>query len=153
MVVSTLTTGQRTLVAGVLSLWVKQRVNGFPNDGAYGKKCRPVTYGRGLSRFGDMKCAVEGMLRKIRENGVAARAATPYAENSALNSRLHSTQTNMQFFQLLLIHLGRRLSQQALRALRFGESNHIANGFGTSHHRDQTIEAERETTVRWRAVL
>ena len=37
MVVSTLKTGQRMLVAGVLILCVKQRDNGFPNDGDYGK--------------------------------------------------------------------------------------------------------------------
>jgi hypothetical protein len=37
MVVSTLKTAQRTLAAGVLILCVKQRDNGFPNDGDYGK--------------------------------------------------------------------------------------------------------------------
>ena len=38
MVVSTLKTGQRMLVAGVLILCVKQPDNGFPNHGAYGGK-------------------------------------------------------------------------------------------------------------------
>ena len=45
MVVSTVKTGQRTLVAGVLSLCVKQRADGFPNDGDYGKKCGSMTEG------------------------------------------------------------------------------------------------------------
>ena len=38
MVVSTVKTGQRTLVAGVLNVCVKQRADGFPNDGDYGQK-------------------------------------------------------------------------------------------------------------------
>ena len=38
MVVSTLKTGQRMLVAGVLILCVKQRADEFLNDGDYGQK-------------------------------------------------------------------------------------------------------------------
>ncbi len=45
MVVSTVKTGQRTLVAGVLILCVKQPDNGFPNDGDYGKKYGSMTEG------------------------------------------------------------------------------------------------------------
>ena len=45
------------------------------------------------------------------------------------------------------------MSQQALRALSFGEGDYIANGFGTRHHGDDTIEAKRQATMWRRDVL
>ena len=59
----------------------------------------------------------------------------------------------MQFAQLLLIHRRRRLCQQALRALRLGEGDHIADGFGAGHHGDNAIQTERQAAVRRRAIL
>ena len=59
------------------------------------------------------------------------------------------TQTQAQFTQLFLVNRIRRICQQALGALGFRESNHVADGFGTGHQSDQTVETERQTAV-WR---
>ena len=59
----------------------------------------------------------------------------------------------MQFLKLLLVHRAGSLRQQALGALSFGESNHVADGFGTSHQRDDAVQAKGQAAVRGRAVL
>ena len=59
----------------------------------------------------------------------------------------------MQFAQLLLVHRAGRIGHQALRALGLGEGDHVADGFGAGHQRDQAIQPERQAAMRWRAVL
>src|SRR5450759_1418146 len=62
-------------------------------------------------------------------------------------------QTDVQVAQLSFIHGTGRLGQQTLRALRLGEGDHVADGFRTGHHGHDTIQPERQATMRWRAVL
>ena len=45
------------------------------------------------------------------------------------------------------------MGKQALRALGFWKRNHITNRLGTGHHGNDAIQAEGDTTVRWRAIL
>src|SRR5450759_2351401 len=62
-------------------------------------------------------------------------------------------QTDVQVAQLSFIHGTGRLGQQTLRALRLGEGDHVADGFRTGHHGHDTVQPERQATMRWRAVL
>ena len=59
----------------------------------------------------------------------------------------------MQLAQLFLIDLARCLRQQVLRALRLRKRYYIADRFGASHHRHEPVESERDSAVRWSAVL
>src|SRR5665647_3963458 len=61
--------------------------------------------------------------------------------------------TYMQLAQLLLIHFTWRIRQQALRALGFGEGNHVTDGFGTGHQSHQAIQPKSQAAMRWCAVL
>ena len=45
------------------------------------------------------------------------------------------------------------MREQALGALRFGEGNHVAYGFGAGHQGNQPVQPERQPAVRGRAVL
>jgi hypothetical protein len=58
-----------------------------------------------------------------------------------------------KFLQLLGTHAGRRFGQRALRALRLGKRDDIANRIGATQQHDQPVEAERNAAVRRRAIL
>ena len=53
----------------------------------------------------------------------------------------------MQLAQCLVIHLTRRLSHHAGRALGFREGDHFTDRLGTGHQHYQTIETEGQATV------
>jgi hypothetical protein len=52
-----------------------------------------------------------------------------------------------------LVHRARRARQQALRALRLREGDHVAERLGAGHQRDEAVQAEGDAAVRRRAVL
>src|SRR4051812_18796672 len=68
-------------------------------------------------------------------------------------SRVRLPQPDMQFTQLRFINRIRRMRQQTLGALRFGERDNVAYRFSTCHHCNDTVEPERNTAVRGRAIL
>ena len=72
---------------------------------------------------------------------------------SELTRHLRIPQPNMQLTQLLLRDGRRRINHQILPALRLGERDHVTNRFGFTHHGHDAIQAERDTCVRWCAVL
>src|SRR4029453_19100203 len=84
-----------------------------------------------------------------------ARKTAPFDSAPAASSRGRrgAAQADVQFTQLLLVHRTGGAGEQALRALRLGERNHVADALGARHQRDETIEAERQAAVRRRAVL
>ena len=59
----------------------------------------------------------------------------------------------MQIGVLGVAHLSRRLGEQALPGGGFRERDDVANRFCPREHHHQSIEPERETAVRWGAVL
>src|SRR5438552_8898707 len=81
-----------------------------------------------------------------------AFAASPI-HSAFMRSALRLAQANVQLAQLHLVHRRRSMREQVLRALRLGESDHVADGFGARHHGDDAIEAEGDASVRRRAVL
>src|SRR6266540_1980822 len=68
-------------------------------------------------------------------------------------SILRLAQANVQLAQLFLLHGRRGMREQILRALRLGERDDVADGFGARHHGDDAIEAEGNAAVRRRAIL
>ena len=62
-------------------------------------------------------------------------------------------QLDVQLAQLLLVDRAGRLREQTLGALGLGESDHVADGLGLGHQRDQAVQTEGQATVRGRAVL
>src|SRR5712691_9903566 len=68
-------------------------------------------------------------------------------------SILRLAQANVQLAQLLFVHRRRSVREQILRALRLGEGDDVADGFGAGHHGDDPVQAEGDAAVRRRAVL
>src|SRR5260370_22671683 len=81
-----------------------------------------------------------------------AFAASPI-HSAFMPSILRLAQANMQLAQLLFVHRRRGMREQILRALRLGERDDVADGFGARHHGDDAVQAEGDTAVRMRAVL
>src|SRR5216683_1228348 len=79
--------------------------------------------------------------------------AASLIHSAFMRSALRLAQANVQLAQLLLVHRRRSMREQVLRALRLGEGDHLADGFGARHHGDDAIEAEGDASVRRRAVL
>ena len=59
----------------------------------------------------------------------------------------------MQFAQLLLVHGRRRLRQQTLGALGFGEGDHVTDRLGTGHEGDDAVQTKGQAAMGWCAVL
>ena len=49
---------------------------------------------------------------------------------AASRRRLHVAQADVQLAKLFFVHRAGRLGKQALRALRLGKGDHVANRFG-----------------------
>src|SRR5947209_5178565 len=61
--------------------------------------------------------------------------------------------SDVQLAQLLLRHRRRRIDEEILAALRFRESDHVANRLGAAHKRHHAIEPERNPAMGRSAVL
>ncbi len=59
----------------------------------------------------------------------------------------------MQFAQLLFVDVGRRIGEQALRALCLGEGDYVADRFSAGHHGDDAVQAEGQPAMRRCAVF
>ncbi len=59
----------------------------------------------------------------------------------------------MQLAQLFFVHVVGRLRHQVGRALRFRESNNVADRIALSHNHNQTVKTESQTSVRRSAVF
>src|SRR5579863_10196596 len=63
------------------------------------------------------------------------------------------THTHMQLFELLLINRRRCVHQQIQRALCLGKCNHLTDIIFVGQQHDETVYAERNTSVRRCAIL
>mgnify|MGYP004115107187 CR=1 FL=1 len=59
----------------------------------------------------------------------------------------------MQFLELLVFDIRRRIHHKVLRLLVQREGNDFANRLSTGHQHDQTIQTKGQTTVRRRTEL
>ena len=59
----------------------------------------------------------------------------------------------MKVAQLLLGDLGWRFDQQILSALRLRKRDHVADRFNAAHQRNHSVKAERDSAMRWSAIL
>src|SRR5712671_1202298 len=79
--------------------------------------------------------------------------AASLIHSAFMRSILRLAQADVQLAQLFLVHGRRRMREQVLRALRLGEGDDVADGFGAGHHGDDPVQAEGDAAVRRRAVL
>src|SRR5258708_20358242 len=97
--------------------------------------------------------AARASSRASAESWKTPAFAASLIHSAFMPSALRLAQADVQLAQLILVHGRRSVREQVLRALRLGEGDDVADGFGAGHHGDDAVQSEGDAAVRRRAVL